>query len=308
MSTTEFNSGSDEDRNPRIRRDASPKTGRLKCIFVNVSGQRLEGEPINFTLYDKRNQVCARRNVDGKVLLQVTDIVPGQYRILVMSPARRSVGRFVHISHKGVMLPIVMPIVPSHVQSVIWPPFDGLPIELRASLIASGSTISYNKLNGRVLYDALTSLHKACFLNIGHKLLHTFVHNVCTWQMVHSIFNFSSDRMFFWVLPRFLEGMRSDLDNFHEVSGTLHKSPSDGSDCIASYKTEELYGSLQFSFFSTRDGTGLLCDVDIDDANGILHVFQVLKNALSGKPTHPYNIHEILVKHQGIDPGYIFQV
>jgi misacylated tRNA(Ala) deacylase len=40
----------------------------------------------------------------------------------------------------------------------------------------------------------------------------------------------------------------------------------------------------------------------------VQHVFQVLRNKLSGKPTHPYNIHEILIVHQKLDPGYSFVV
>ena len=44
------------------------------------------------------------------------------------------------------------------------------------------------------------------------------------------------------------------------------------------------------------------------DRAGIEHVFQVLKNKLSGNPTHPYNIHEILVGFQHNDPGYSFQI
>ncbi|HEX6176135.1 MAG TPA: hypothetical protein VF089_19165 [Candidatus Binatia bacterium] len=47
---------------------------------------------------------------------------------------------------------------------------------------------------------------------------------------------------------------------------------------------------------------------DIDDAAGLEHVFQVVRNRLSGSPTHPYNIHEILVGHQKLDPGYRFQI
>jgi len=46
----------------------------------------------------------------------------------------------------------------------------------------------------------------------------------------------------------------------------------------------------------------------IDDAGGLEHVFQVLRNKLSGRPTHPYSIHEILVKFQQLDPGYTFTV
>ena len=55
-------------------------------------------------------------------------------------------------------------------------------------------------------------------------------------------------------------------------------------------------------------GDDCVADIDIDDASGLEHVFQVVRNKLSGKPTHPYNIHEILVAHQKIDPGYTFVV
>jgi hypothetical protein len=30
----------------------------------------------------------------------------------------------------------------------------------------------------------------------------------------------------------------------------------------------------------------------------------VLRNAVTGQPTHPYDIHEILMGYQHIDPGY----
>jgi hypothetical protein len=55
-------------------------------------------------------------------------------------------------------------------------------------------------------------------------------------------------------------------------------------------------------------GNNCVADIDIDDAAGLEHVFQVLRNKLSGKPTHPYNIHEILVGFQHLDPGYTFQI
>ena len=62
------------------------------------------------------------------------------------------------------------------------------------------------------------------------------------------------------------------------------------------------YGNLHLTFFT--DGTKWRVDVDIDDAGGLEPVFQVLRNSLTGKPTHPYNIHEILLGHQRMDPGY----
>ena len=53
-------------------------------------------------------------------------------------------------------------------------------------------------------------------------------------------------------------------------------------------------------------GDECVADIDIDDAAGLQHVFQVVRNKLSGNPTHPYNIHEILIEHQHLDPGYSF--
>jgi hypothetical protein len=63
---------------------------------------------------------------------------------------------------------------------------------------------------------------------------------------------------------------------------------------------------LQLTFFVKGDEW--VADIDIDDAGGLEHVFQVLRNKLSGRPTHPYNIHEILVKFQQLDPGYRLMV
>ena len=45
------------------------------------------------------------------------------------------------------------------------------------------------------------------------------------------------------------------------------------------------------------------CDVDIDAAQGIEHVFEVSGDSVKG-PTDPYDIHEILLAGQRLDPGY----
>jgi hypothetical protein len=49
-----------------------------------------------------------------------------------------------------------------------------------------------------------------------------------------------------------------------------------------------------------------VADIDIDDAAGLEHVFQVARNALTRRPTHPYFIRDLLLRHQEIDPGYRF--
>ena len=48
-------------------------------------------------------------------------------------------------------------------------------------------------------------------------------------------------------------------------------------------------------------GDECVADIDIDDAGGLGHL-QVRRNTLTGRPTHPYDI------HQKLDPGYRFQV
>jgi hypothetical protein len=48
--------------------------------------------------------------------------------------------------------------------------------------------------------------------------------------------------------------------------------------------------------------------MDIDDAQGFEHIFQVAHNGITHQPTHPYNIHEILVEFQELDPGYRFNL
>jgi hypothetical protein len=85
------------------------------------------------------------------------------------------------------------------------------------------------------------------------------------------------------------------------VSAALHSPPA-GFTAGGSFKTDDSYGNLQLTFW--QSGDNWTADIDIDDAAGLEHVFQVLRNTLSGRPTHPYDIHEILIAHQEIDPGY----
>jgi hypothetical protein len=94
---------------------------------------------------------------------------------------------------------------------------------------------------------------------------------------------------------------------FYEAPEGLHHPPV-GFDLAGSYKTNDHYGNLQLSFFAKPDGSEWLADVDIDDAAGLAHVFQVLRNELTKKPTHPYDIHEILLAYQHLDPGYSLTV
>jgi hypothetical protein len=89
------------------------------------------------------------------------------------------------------------------------------------------------------------------------------------------------------------------------VDGALHAPPA-GFEPAGSFKSDDNYGNLQLTFF--QQGDTWVADVDIDDAAGLAHVFQVARNHLTGRPTHPYDIREILIAWQGTDPGYTFEV
>jgi len=115
------------------------------------------------------------------------------------------------------------------------------------------------------------------------------------------------DRFFVRVTQELREETKNSIAEglFHSANESLHHPPA-GFDHAGSFKTPDHYGNLQLTFFT--DGENWVADVDIDDAGGVEHVFQVLRNKFSGQPTHPYNIHEILVGFQKLDPGYRFVV
>jgi hypothetical protein len=93
--------------------------------------------------------------------------------------------------------------------------------------------------------------------------------------------------------------------SFHEAPEALHTPPKDFQRA-GSFKTGESSGNLQLTFFSSLAPVPLAfkVDADIDDAGGLEHVFQVLRNFLTQTPTHPYDIHQILTFFQALDPLY----
>jgi len=51
-------------------------------------------------------------------------------------------------------------------------------------------------------------------------------------------------------------------------------------------------------------------DIDIDEASGIEHGFEVIKHKLTGGKTNPYQVRELLLladwQERTLDPGYRF--
>ncbi len=94
--------------------------------------------------------------------------------------------------------------------------------------------------------------------------------------------------------------------NFRPVDFSLHKEvPS--FKLFSSFKTRDPQGNLQLTFSRNgADGNDCLVDMDIDEAEGIAHAFEVVRNVFTGL-TNPYNVREILMVAQGLSPLYTFQ-
>jgi hypothetical protein len=102
-----------------------------------------------------------------------------------------------------------------------------------------------------------------------------------------------------------MDQVSQDQATFHEACPLLHTGEP-GWKMINSYKTKDAVGNLELTF--ARDAQGrLVADIDIDNHLGFLHGFDVIKHVVSGKETNPYEIRQILVSRQSIDPGYEMQ-
>jgi len=233
----------------------------------------------------------------------------GLYRIEVDPPSYQYVSQFINMKASGItQLSLTLPIDPGKVKKVNFPSYAKLPKDLPPLLERSDKLLSFEGKKGKALYDAFDDIRRAGLLNIVAKARFTSLSNKkSVLSYVQELKELRGDR-FFAVVPKEL---REETKNsvaggvFHPVDGSLHHPPQ-GFSLAGSFKTPDHYGNLQLTFF--MKGDDCVADIDIDDAGGLEHVFQVVRNKLSGEPTHPYNIHEILVSFQKIDPGYTFAV
>jgi hypothetical protein len=209
----------------------------------------------------------------------------------------------------SIRLLITFPIDPDKVKKVKFPTFGDTVDDLQELLENSEKVVGFEGKKGQALYDDLDDIRRAGLLNIAAKTRATLLTNErSVLSYIQELRIIRGDR-FFAIVPREL---REETKNsvaeglFHPADSSLHDPPA-GFKRAGSFKTPDHYGNLQLTFFTNNNGD-YMADIDIDDAAGIEHVFQVLRNKLSGSPTHPYNIHEILVGYQHNDPGYSFQI
>ncbi len=284
----------------------SETNGRLELDIVDVHGFHLT-EPADVlvrhhSLHEQRRAPSA----DASRTIVIDGLRTEPQGLHVLEIATRSYHRFrqfvtipsTGIRHETAVLPIR-----ADKARGLFPSYDALDERVKGVLERSTSVRGHEGLSGRALYDALREVPKAGLLNIAKKSLVTTFKNGGDLLPKITLLDAVGDRCFVEV-PSALPDQMLDLvddDLFKAVNGALHEAPP-GFAPSGSYKTPDDFGNLQLTFF--RSPGACRADVDIDDAGGLGHVFQVVRNTITGDPTHPFNIHQILMKHQHLDAGY----
>jgi hypothetical protein len=157
-----------------------------------------------------------------------------------------------------------------------------------------------------VKYGGLSAEEKAGLLNLFAKMQDNSANNV--FSRVISIFKVKPARIYAEVQSDLWPMVRDLPQRFHEEpdNGSMHHF-EDGWTRLsehASFKTPDPTGNLQLTF-ATKSENKMAVDADLDDHQGLKHAFDVIKHKFSGD-TNPYDIHQVLVRFQHIDPGYYF--
>jgi hypothetical protein len=284
---------------------------KLRLTLVDVHDNNLR-EKVDVTLRHQVLDQTVKVSASAGSPIDIPDLngaPQGLYRIVVDPPSYRTVSQFVNMKASGTTpLKMVFAIDPEKVKRVVFPDFADLSADLRQLLEQSKTVLGFEGKAGPDLYGALDDIRKAGLLNIAVKTAHTPLGNGSTvLPHIAEIVELRGDR-FFAVVPKALrEEVKNSVNHqlFDPAPSTLHHPPA-GFTPARSFKTPDNAGNLQLTF--AMNGDDCRADIDIDDAAGIGHLFQVLHNALTGSPTHPYNIHEILINFQHLDPGYTFEI
>lgn len=295
-------------------------TGRLTLHFTDVFNQPITDDmSIRLRHRTLAGEARVDARVTGSVVINGLMSEPqGSYTMEVHASSYLPVAMFVTVPSDGRGSSTVrLPVDPAKVKPR-FPDYADLDARLKGLLERSHQVKGFEGLSAAALYKGLSDEQRAGLLNIAKKALVTRFTNGAELLPHITLMEVKGDRLYVEIPPGLRAQMPDDAldaaeeagadepDTFRKVNGSLHAPPQAGFEPAGSFKTRDAYGNLQLTFF--RNGVDhWIADVDIDDAAGLAHVFQVARNHLKNRPTHPYDIHQILVVHQGLDPGYRFE-
>jgi hypothetical protein len=287
----------------------------LKLILTDAAGNDLN-DNITIDLFSLQSSTHyqATQRIQREITINQIDVGGGPTFRVMVTPANHRIIQFFTILSDGKTTEYAapVPIDPQKVVSISAPAFANLSGGAQRMLNQAESP-RFNDgiggfLQGQALYSALDSypLLKAGLLNIAEKSRMTGLQDGSTCLDHYlGMVRFEQDRIFVRTTAALLEET-AHSNAFHSVSAALH-DPLPGYEIVSSFKTFDPYGNLQLTFQRRGDtGTDYAADIDIDDAQGVEHVFQVIRNSING-PTNPYDIHEILLRQiPRVNPGYGF--
>jgi hypothetical protein len=230
----------------------------------------------------------------------------GRYQVQVFPTRYRPESSFLRITedekleHTFVMVPD-----PGRVLQVNFPSYADLGDDLKKVL--ENSTVEGNEdKKGKALFDALKDLRAAGLLNLYAKMKATkFDDGLDAFSFVTSLRRVRGERFFADVKKDFRDAVKNSVHAhlFDAADDSLHEPPP-GYEHADSFKTQDGHGNLQTTFFRKKDAVEFIADVDIDGSKGLEHAFDVISHTITGKDSHPYDIHAILLVDQKIDTGY----
>jgi hypothetical protein len=284
-------------------------TGRLKLVLTDIEGRPLKESVDVFLQHTTLSSAAVRTRLPAGKSALITGLhqqPEGTYRIEVDPPSYLPVSRFIVIKSEGTTsIDIPFPVDHSKVKRVEFPSHEKLVDDAKRVLEASVGVLGFETFSGAALYERLDNIRRAGLLNIVAKLGRTRFDpdGRSALSFVQQLVELRGDRFFAVVQKTLREETKNAVHSgqFVEAPGMLHHPP-DGFEHAGSFKTTDHFANLQLTFFARGDQW--LADIDIDDANGIAHMFQVLRNTITGRPTHPFDVHELLVSYQKLDPGY----
>jgi hypothetical protein len=284
-----------------------PNTGKLRVRLSDVRNRRIK-EEVDVVLRHRTLAQFTRARLRPGAAATITNLhgrPQGFYQVFIDPPSYHPVSQFIEVLSSGVTpLDVVCAVDPKKVRRLDIPAFEDLEGDAKRTLEASDNVLGFEGLAGAALFAKLDSIRQAGFMNIIAKSSQTvFSNGRSVASYLQNLFELRGDRFFAGVPHELREETKNSVQEglFEEVSSLLHHIPS-GFTEAGSFKTQDRYGNLHMTFCVM--GSEWRADVDIDDAGGIEHVFQILGNAVSGSRTHPYNIHQVLLRHQKLDPGY----
>ena len=281
--------------------------GILRLRIVDVYGDFLNERVDIFLRHQTLADDPAFRALDAKKLIEIKglhQIPQGLYRLEIDAPSYQAVSQFVNIEGGPTEKTITLPVNRDKVVAVSFPAFGTILSDAQTLLTNSAKVLGFEKKTGDDLFGALDPIRRAGFLNLIAKSGRTRLSNNRTvLSYIKELTEVRGDRFFAVADPALhSETQHAVVDElFHPVDDALHTPPA-GFQIVDSFKTLDHYGNLQLTFSTTPDRLRWQVDMDIDDAQGFEHIFQVIRNVAG--PTHPYDIHEILVEYQELDPGY----